>query len=92
MSLLLEGRFKQKHKDSEEKNKNQSLGQKGIMMAQLQILHQRKLPCFYQTTFNILNISLSVYKIKISPLCIKYYYCKTSPNITSEKMLTQKEM
>lgn len=61
-----------------EKN-NQCLEQKGIMMAQLQILNQRKSSSFHQNNLNILNTSAPESKIKINPFCTKHYYFKSSP-------------
>lgn len=53
------------------------------MMAQLQILNQRKLPSFYQNTLKILNSSLPEDKTKNNLFCIKYYYCKSLPYVTT---------
>ena len=50
------------------KRENQSLAHKGIMMAPLHILNQRKLPSFHQNTLKILNSSLPEGKIKTSIL------------------------
>jgi len=75
--VLFSGRKKYKRK-----RRNQSLEHKGIIMAQMHILNQRKLPSFHQNTLKILNSSLPEDKIKINPFCIECYYCKASPYIS----------
>lgn len=68
--------------DIKKYKRKESLEQKGIMMAQLQILNQSKLPFFHQNTLKIRNSSLPEDKIKNNPFCIKYYYCKALPYVT----------